>query len=99
MRIINPHLVCKDGTRLSVQANESAYCTPRENVGPYTEFEVKLYGNDLPDTWNEYAEFDGSNLYAYLPVTLIQEFIDAHGGIDISKTITKALGFKTETKL
>lgn len=91
MKIINPHIVCKNGAKLSIQANESAYCTPRENEGPYTHFEVKVYDAITPESWSEYH--DWNSVYAYVPVELINEFIALHGGIDIAKTFTKALGF------
>lgn len=38
--MVNARIVCKDGTSLSVQANEYVYCAPRDNYGPYYEVEV-----------------------------------------------------------
>lgn len=36
---LRPHIICKDGTRLSVQSNRYAYCTPQTDEGPHTHFE------------------------------------------------------------
>lgn len=85
-----PSVVCKDGTRLSVQASEMHYATPRNNSGPYTQVEVGFPTVNPPETWAEYA--DGSfpsDVYAYIPLTLVQQFIDEHGGVDIAATINR----------
>lgn len=90
-----PRVVCKDGVSLSIQASETAYCTPRGNQGPYTEMEVGfVHGAKVPDTWLEYSD-DGeitSDVFGYVPVKLIQEFIDIHGGIDIAKSYVNPHG-------
>ena len=82
-----PRIICKDGTSLSVQASETHYCTPRDNGGDYYQKEVG-YIKDVdnkalvpPDSWRTFA--DGvfpSDVYGYVPTTLIEEFIEAHGG-------------------
>lgn len=84
-------LHCKDGASLSVQANDTAYCNPRMSFADhYSEVEVGFIENaTLPDTWLEYAD-DGtidSDVFAYVPVALVEEFIQAHGGIDLGKTL------------
>lgn len=35
-----PAIECADGFTMSVQASRSHYCTPRNDVGPYTAVEV-----------------------------------------------------------
>jgi len=62
---------------MSVQANEHAYCTPRDNYGPYTEVEVWRCGEVA--LWAEYG--DGEDPYAYLPIELVVEEINRRGGI------------------
>lgn len=90
--IIRSALVCKDGTTLSVQASIFHYCIPRDNVGPYTCVEVGYIvdkeENTItpPETWREYSsdnEFP-TDVYGYVPLTLVIEFIILHGGIDPS---------------
>jgi hypothetical protein len=69
-------------TTLSVQASRTHYCTPRNNHGPYTHLEVGFPSVIPPDTWAKYADGDypAADVYGYVPVSLIKEFIDAHGG-------------------
>lgn len=83
-------IVCKDGETLSVQASELHYSTPRQNKGPYSEVEVGYPSVQPPETWKEFCEdWDKptQTVYGYIPVNLVEEFIQAHGGIDISKTL------------
>lgn len=75
------HIVCNDGTTLSVQVGESLYCTPRDNEGPWTQVEVGFPSVNPPESWAEYA--DGSfpcDVYGYVPVSLVEAFIAKHGG-------------------
>ena len=75
---------------MSIQGSSFHYSTPREDDGPYTEVEVGYIedgkGNQIvpPDTWKQYAESGfPSDVYAYVPINLVQEFCDKHGGIKI----------------
>ena len=80
------YITCADGTTLSVQASSMHYCRPRADLGPYTHVEVGFPSVDPPETWAVYA--DGkypSDVYGYIPVALVREFIDAHGGEVIAK--------------
>ena len=85
----NPVIKCKDGFAMSVQADDGAYCTPRESYPstPYTHAECG-YPSSTPTTeaLREYAEcFDThgytDTVYPYVPIELIQAELDAHGGI------------------
>jgi hypothetical protein len=86
---IAPAVVCKDGATLSVQASGSHYCTPRDMVGPYTTVEVGfpegLTPAELDQLLFEYADYNGEgnrpDVYAYVPVELVEAIIDAHGGL------------------
>lgn len=85
---LNPRIYCADGVSLSVQASKFAYCTPRSDRGPYTEVEVGYIQDEAglpltpPDTWKYYAsgEFP-SDVYGWVPLDLVAEFIDSHGGM------------------
>ena len=82
---------CKDGTRLSVQASQYHYCTPRADEGPYTRVEVGFPSITPPDSWREYCDGHWSEatntVFAFIPVGLVEEFIASHGGIDIGATL------------
>jgi hypothetical protein len=77
MKDVAPHLVCADGTTMSVQASRNHYCEPRDNSGPYSHVEVLCCG--VVPTWSEYG--DGEDLYGYIPIELVVEEIDRRGGI------------------
>lgn len=73
---------CADGLSFSVQANSMAYCMPRNDDGPYTAVEVGFPSQPVEELM-EYAE-DPDNptetVYGYVPVAVIEEIVNAHGG-------------------
>ena len=83
-----PRIICKDNTTLSIQASKMHYSTPREDNGPYTHVEVGYPSVIPPKTWAEYAdgEYPSSNVYGYIPIELVNEYIELHGGVDFIKT-------------
>lgn len=87
MKPLNPRIVCRDGFSISVQARETAYCTPRENVGPWTQMECG-YPSEKPKCPEllEFAELCGTDdytktVYGYVPVEIIMKELELHGGI------------------
>lgn len=75
-------IVCKDGFSLSVQATHGAYCSPRQNIGPWHEVEVGFPSAE-PELIMEYAEEPDkptNTVYAYVPIELVEELIELHGG-------------------
>ena len=86
MKEIAPQIECVDGTKLSVQASHYHYSTPRDNTGPYTEVEVAFPTVEPPESWARH--FDGDwdsgdrtgSVYGYVPIELVREYIEAHGG-------------------
>mgnify|MGYP006195515643 CR=1 FL=1 len=83
----NPHVICKDGFEMSVQAGQSLYSSPRDVVNKYREAEVGFPSTE-ESLLTSYAE-DEDNLcgtvYAFVPCSVIDEVIEKHGGIDESK--------------
>ena len=84
MMKIYERIVCADGAWVSVQAGQHAYCTPRDDRGPYTHIEAGFPSVDPPASWRAYAE-DLDNLtqtvYGYMPYDCVDEFIAVHGGM------------------
>ncbi len=78
-----PRITCADDFSISVQANEDAYCSPRENTGPWHQVECG-FPSAVPDGIMEYAE-EGDKptetVYGYVPIELVEKLIDDHGGI------------------
>ena len=85
-----PKITCTDGVTLSVQTGKTLYCSPREDTGPWFQVEVGFPSIAPPETWAEY--FDGdwasddrtSSVYGYIPIDLVIEFINDHGGAELS---------------
>ena len=80
-----PRITCKDGTSLSVQASEYVYCTPRvNNAKLYTHVEVGFPSIAPTEALARYAEDPDDLLgtvYLYVPVEIVEAFIEEHGGI------------------
>jgi hypothetical protein len=72
-------VVCKDGFSMSVQANSYTYCTPRDEVGPYTHVEIGFPSQPLPELEEEYG--DNCEVYGYVPVEVVDAIITKHGGL------------------
>lgn len=82
---VRPLLVCKDGVSMSVQASQFHYSTPRDNDSEdYTHIEVWcLRGTKPTPALLDYG--DGEDPWAYVPIGVIIDMINAHGGIDSSE--------------
>ena len=80
---ILPHIQCQDGLKLSVQTASTAYCTPRDDYGPWTCVEVGFPTEEV-EALMEYAE-DPDNptgtVYGYVPIQVVVDVVNANGGI------------------
>lgn len=79
-------LECKDGFSMSVQANEWAYCSPREHSDDLTIYDAMEVGypSEEETLLLEYAEevdMPTDTVYGYVPVEIIQEVVNKHGGL------------------
>ncbi len=74
---VKKHLVCNDGTTLSVQASKYHYSTPRTNEGPWTHFETYPPINPESD----------DIVSGYVSEKEIWDYINAHGGLNLSALI------------
>jgi len=73
-----PHITCRDGTVLSVQSSEFAYCSPRNNAGPWKTVEVMFCSkNDEPIYFTiDPGDF---NIGGYIPIEDVAKEILARG--------------------
>ena len=81
-------ILCKDGFNISVQANRGSYCEPREDgAWPYSEVELG-YPSELDPLIREYAEdVDTTDtVFAYVPISVVNELVNRHGGIFTQET-------------
>ena len=88
MRVkLNKKVICADGFTVSVQANEGAYCTPRQDSAEqYTEVELGFPSarEELIMDWMEVYTDDPDptdSVYPYVPVSVVTNVIAKHGGI------------------
>ena len=74
---------CADGFEMSVQANVSAYCSPRENSGKYELVEVG-FPSAVEPMLMPYVEdrtIPTRTVYGYVPVEVVTNVLAKHGGI------------------
>lgn len=83
--IPRPRVICKDGFSISIQANQTAYCSPRINsADQYQEVELG-YPNISDNLLEDYAEDPEGPLatvYGHVPVAIVDQLLEKHGGID-----------------
>jgi hypothetical protein len=76
-------LVCRSGLKMSVQASETHYCTPRNNLGPWTHFEIGFPSEEVAALL-PYAEEPGNptgTVYGWVPAEVIEQVIADNGGL------------------
>ena len=79
-----PWIECADGFRMSVQAGEFAYCEPRINKALYySRVEVGFPSEVEPLMleWAESPEKPTDTVYGWIPVEVVNQVIEKHGGI------------------
>ncbi len=88
---LSKRICCLDGASVSVQASSLHYSTPRSNVGPYTHAEVGFPTVDPDEELLSYAEdkeHPKETVYGFVPLRLIVDYINSHGGVD-EETLNK----------
>lgn len=78
---LNTRLYCKDGFSFSIQSSKKHYCKPREDDPPYTQYEIGDPTKYEPLLAPYRCEHDGSGIYGWVPVDVINDMIDTHGGL------------------
>nr|WP_318375411.1 hypothetical protein [Enterobacter sp.] len=85
-RFFNRRVVCFDGYSISIQANNAAYCQPRddiEDIAGYDSFELG-FPSEADKSILDYAENGGNpvdTVYPYVPRDVVERLIEDHGGI------------------
>lgn len=84
VQAVRPHIFCEDGFEMSVQAGSGLYSAPRGNLesGEYTACEVGFPNRkeELLMPYAEDPETPTESVYAYVPVEVIEQVIEKHGG-------------------
>jgi hypothetical protein len=82
MKQISP-IICADGFKVSVQASSMHYCSPKDNLGPYTTVELG-YPSTEEELFMPYCKEPNSptqTVYACVPLKLVTQAILKHGGL------------------
>ena len=80
--LLRPVILCGDGLEISIQASSLHYCTPREDVGPYSTVEVGFPSKRIAELM-PYAEDpdDPTNtVYGNVPIEIVEHVVNQHGG-------------------
>jgi hypothetical protein len=81
--IVRNHLVCKDGTTISVRASADHYCRPQTDEGPWETFEVGTPPRE-------------DDVGVSLQVTEeVWAYINEHGGLDLSALLKSLKSLKS----
>jgi len=88
----NKRVTCVDGFTMSVQANESAYCEPREDYQTYTKVEVGFPTEEdsLLMPYAEDADKPTETVYGWVPATVVALVCAKHGGV-VDGTLPKGV--------
>ena len=76
---IFPRMVCADGFEMSVQGHFGAYSRPRSDFAD-EYFMVEIMCAQVAD-FGDGETCDDEFVYAYVPVHVVNAFIEKHGGI------------------
>jgi len=82
---LHKEIKCKDGFKMSVQASEGHYCSPRQTlpIESYSSFEIG-YPSKKEDLIMEYAEdndYPTKTVYGWCPLDVVLEVLKKHDGI------------------
>ena len=81
---LNKLIICADGFKMSVQANESAFCSPRVNDAQrYEAVEVGFPSleESLLLEWADDSDNPTNTVYGWVPCDRVALVIVKHGGI------------------
>lgn len=97
-------MIMKDGFSMSVQASDTHYCHPRQNLAlqdaHYYEYEIGFPSERVESLidFAEQPEKPTETVYAYVPAAVVQGVIDLHGGIDVEATLARIEVMKEKEK-
>lgn len=83
-RYCRPHIVCNDGFSMSIQGGLAVYSDPRIDTDWYKEMEIG-FPSEKESLIMEYAESPENptdTVYGYVPIEIIEQVIEKHGGIN-----------------
>jgi len=81
-----PRIFCKDGFSMSIYASAEHSCVPKvDNAKEYFMVEVRFPVPQEDMLWAYYDTLAGMGIYTFVPVDVVQQIVDKHGGLDMEK--------------
>jgi hypothetical protein len=91
---IFPAMKCVGGNEMSVQGHFGAYSMPREDFADhYVAVEIASAAEPLLDAFkgDTYGEGEEAvTIYAYVPISIVEQVIEKHGGLVAYRAIEEA---------
>ena len=81
---VRPRVKCADGYSISVQVGSALYCEPRVDGAEYyskVELGYPSIGDPMINDYAEDPERYEDTVYGYVPVEIVDELLQKHGGI------------------
>ena len=79
-----PHVKCRDGFTMSVQAGGvGIYSIPRGIAYHYESVEVGRVSAHVP----EFTKYEEGSVFPFVPCSVVDKVIDNHGGIVLSRRL------------
>ncbi|HIF02802.1 MAG TPA: hypothetical protein EYQ84_05655 [Nitrospinaceae bacterium] len=79
-----PHVRCRDGFTMSVQAGgDGIYSIPRGMAGHYESVEVGRVDAHVP----EFKGYEDGSVFPFVPCSVVDKVIENHGGIVLSRRL------------
>lgn len=93
--VFRNRLVCADGFSVSVQMSWASYCKPRRNLACSADYESAELGypNRTDELLRDYAddpEEDPDTVFPYVPMKVLEQVFQKHGGLHPKETIRLA---------
>jgi len=76
-------ITCQSGLTVSVQASSRNYCSPKNDIGPYTEVELGFpsMADELIMPYAENPSRPTDTVYGWVPTSVLFQLFAKHGGI------------------
>lgn len=85
-----PRIYCKDGFNISIQINNGNYCASENGSRTFgLDWQMVEWGFPSEELTDEKYKTDG-DIGAYVPIEVMDELLESHGGIDYETTFKYA---------
>lgn len=90
-----PRIYCNDGFDISIQVHHGAYCASENGAREFgLDWQMVEWGypsEPLTDEKYNLEDEYGTSVGGYVPIEVMEELIEQHGGIDLKTTLEKYL--------